>query len=201
MLRAARSGTCFRPTGWTARSPDSAPPPSAPPSPSSALSAWSGGSPLAVAVNLAYPIGDLLLLAWSSAAPRCSRPGNPRGACLPARLVVNAAGDTFNLLDKSVARSTASINALAWPIAILLLSHVGVVRPRGRATLRRERPPGFAPAGVGAAAGLAILFVGSLIRSARSPWVSHRHPPGRRHPAGALGARLRTSPRNATARP
>jgi hypothetical protein len=83
-----------------------------------------GISPLAVAVDLAYPIGDVLLLALVVGGT----------ALLPGRRVpwllfalaclINAVGDTFNLLGSAGTSSALGdiSNAVAWPVAILLMS-------------------------------------------------------------------------------
>jgi len=123
-----------------------------------------GSSWTAVAVDLAYPIGDVILLALVVGGTAILP-----GRRLPWMLVatacaVNAVGDTFNL----VALSTTSpaigsiFNGVAWPTAILLMS-MSVWVPGGkRDLLAGGRMPSFLLPGVGALAGFTILFVGTL---------------------------------------
>jgi diguanylate cyclase len=121
----------------------------------------SDATTLGVAINLIYPIGDVLLLGLvvggSAVLP---------GRRLPWLLfatacLVNGIGDTFNLFDSS-AQVGLIFNGIAWPTAITLMS-ISVWVPHGRRDiLANEKPPGFVLPGVGAVAGLVILVVGAL---------------------------------------
>ncbi len=120
----------------------------------------------AVAVDLAYPIGDAILLALVVGGT----------AILPGRRVpwlmfatacaVNAVGDTFNLVGLSHAPSAVGsvIDGVAWPTAILLMSMSVWVTGGKRDLLAGGKMPGFLLPGFGALAGLVILFVGTLNR-------------------------------------
>lgn len=126
-----------------------------------------GGHPLTTAMDLAYPIGDVLLLALvvGGTAMRSVRTRMKAkwlfvaGAC-----TINAVGDTFNLLHSSAGASPvgAAFNATAWPIAILLMSLAVWLPAEERAVAATEVPAGFALPGLAALAGLVILTVGSL---------------------------------------
>ena len=133
-----------------------------------------GSTPTAVAVNLAYPIGDAILLALVVGGT----------AILPGRRLpwflfatacaVNAVGDTFNLVSLSTTTSATTsalgsvFDGIAWPIAILLIS-ISVWVPGGkRDLLAGGKMPGFVLPGFGALAGLVILFVGTLARHVNS---------------------------------
>jgi diguanylate cyclase len=121
-------------------------------------------STLGVAVNLVYPIGDVLLLALVVGGT----------AVLPGRRLpwllfatacgINTIGDTFNLFGAAGASSQVGdlFNGIAWPTAIFLMS-ISVWAPAGRRDLvETGRMPGFVLPGAGAAAGVVILLYGAL---------------------------------------
>jgi diguanylate cyclase (GGDEF)-like protein len=122
-------------------------------------------SAAAAAVNLAYPIGDvlLLLLVVGGTAVMSGRRKAP-WLLLAAGFSVNVFGDTANLLQPSVASShlVVIINAVAWPTSSALLSAAMWLRPGLADPLAAERPPGFVLPGLAAGAGLTILFTGTL---------------------------------------
>jgi diguanylate cyclase len=119
-----------------------------------------GGGGLAVATNLAYPVGDLLLLALvvGSAAMLAGRSRAP-WVLLATGMALNAVGDTFNLFGSGIGASHVGIvvDGIAWPTAILLVS-MAMWAPRGHADpLALQRPTGFVLPGMAAAASLVIL--------------------------------------------
>jgi diguanylate cyclase (GGDEF)-like protein len=119
-----------------------------------------GGSSLAVATNLAYPVGDLLLLALvvGSAAMLAGRSRAP-WILLATGMAVNAVGDTFNLFGSGIGASHLGIvvDGVAWPCAILLVS-MAVWIPRGHADLLAlQKPTGFVLPGLAALSSFAIL--------------------------------------------
>ncbi len=126
-----------------------------------------GSAPQAVAVNLAYPIGDVILLALVVGGTAILRGRRLPWLLFAAACAVNAVGDTFNLVSLSHAATTTSavgsvIDGVAWPTAILLMS-MSVWVPGGRRDLvTGGKLPGFMLPGLGALAGLTILFVGTL---------------------------------------
>lgn len=131
----------------------------------SAIVRHTGNSPLAAAVNLAYPVGDvlLLLLVAGGTAVMSGRRKAP-WLMLAAGLSANVLGDTANLFASSVGGSHMGvvINAAAWPTSTLLLSAAMWVRPGLADPLAEQRTPGFVLPGAAATAGLAILLLGTF---------------------------------------
>jgi diguanylate cyclase len=124
-----------------------------------------GGGALAVATNLAYPVGDLLLLALvvGSAAMLAGRSRAP-WILLATGMAVNAAGDTFNLFGSGIGASHVgvAINGIAWPTSILLIS-MAVWVSRGHADpLALQIPTGFLLPGLAAVSSLGILVFGTF---------------------------------------
>jgi diguanylate cyclase (GGDEF)-like protein len=124
-----------------------------------------GGDPLAVATNLAYPIGDLLLLVLvaGGTAALSGRRKAP-WLLLAGGIGLNVAGDTFNLFHSSVGTSHVGsvVNGIAWPAAILLMSVAVWLRPGHSNPLTLQKPTGFLLPALAAVAGLVILVIGTL---------------------------------------
>lgn len=123
-----------------------------------------GGSGLAVATNLAYPVGDMLLLVLvaGGATMLAGRRRTP-WFLLAGGIALNVAGDTFNLFQSSVGASHvgAVTNGIAWPAAILLMSMAVWVRPGHANPLALQKPAGFVLPGIAAVAGLGVLVTGT----------------------------------------
>jgi len=123
-----------------------------------------GGSAAAVATNLAYPLGDVLLLGLVVAGTVLLS-GRRRHAwyLVATGCAVNAAGDTFNLLHGAGAPALGSIvDAVAWPTSLLLMS-IAVWLPEGALDpLAESGTPGFLLPGAGAVGALSVLLLGSL---------------------------------------
>ena len=121
-----------------------------------------GGSAAGVAVNLAYPVGDVLLLGLvvGGAAIVPGRRKLP-WLLLAAGYALNTAGDVFNVLG-TTSHLGDVLNDIAWPIAILLVSLAMWVRTPAGKPLVSEEPPGFTLPALAAASALLILFVGSM---------------------------------------
>jgi diguanylate cyclase (GGDEF)-like protein len=121
-----------------------------------------GESAAGVAVNLAYPVGDVLLLGLvaGGAAIVSGRRKLP-WLLAAAGYALITVGDMFNLLGtQSFIGGFA--DAIAWPLSILLVSiAVWVQSPAARPSLS-EKPPGFALPALAAASALVILFLGSM---------------------------------------
>ncbi|MDQ6855466.1 MAG: bifunctional diguanylate cyclase/phosphodiesterase [Candidatus Dormibacteraeota bacterium] len=124
-----------------------------------------GASPTEVATNLAYPVGDLLLLALVVGVTAVL-PGrrHSQWILLALACAINAAGDTANLL-----RSPGSgwgfatvFDAVAWPSSILLISLALWLPGRSGRLGDTSKPPGMLLPGLGAASGLGILLFGSF---------------------------------------
>jgi diguanylate cyclase (GGDEF)-like protein len=121
-----------------------------------------GGDPLSVATNLAYPVGDVLLVALvvggTAILPNRKR---LQWVLLGGACSVNAIGDTFALFQTSSKVGTV-FNAVAWPTALLLIALSVWLRPAYADPLAEQRAPGFLLPGLGALAALTILVVDSV---------------------------------------
>ena len=128
----------------------------------SAIVRQTHASGLGVAVNLAYPVGDvlLLLLVVGGTAVMSGRRKAP-WLLLAAGFTINVLGDTSNLLQ-SASHLGVVINSAAWPISSAMLSGAMWLRPGLTDPLAEQKPPGFLLPGLAAGAGLTILFVGTL---------------------------------------
>jgi diguanylate cyclase (GGDEF)-like protein len=121
-----------------------------------------GGGVAAVATNLAYPLGDVLLLAMvvGGSAVLSGRRGRA-WLFLAAGCALNGIGDTFNLFGSSGHVGTV-VDGVAWPTAIWLMSMAVWLRPGRADVLGRGPAPGFLLPGLGAASALAVLLLGSM---------------------------------------
>jgi diguanylate cyclase (GGDEF)-like protein len=123
-----------------------------------------GGSVATAATNLAYPIGDLLLLSLVIGgtvllAGRSTWPW----FLLAAGISLNVIGDTANLFSSSTifaSKLGSDFNAVAWPASILLMSMSVWLKPRTLDPLRAQRVAGVALPSAAAIGGLAILLIG-----------------------------------------
>lgn len=124
-----------------------------------------GGNATTVATDLAYPIGDALLL-MLVVGGTAMIPGrkSPQWLLIACAIACTAVGDTFNLFASSGATSHLGtiLNGIAWPCAILLISIAVWVRPLQSSPLAPSRAAGFLLPGLGACAGLSILLVDTL---------------------------------------
>lgn len=123
-----------------------------------------GGGASTVAINLAYPLGDVLLLALVVGGTVLLS-GRRRTAwyLVAAGCAVNAAGDSFNLFHRVGAPVLGSIvDAIAWPTSLFLMSIAVWVREVSTDPLAETGAPGFLLPGAGAAAALAVLVFGGL---------------------------------------
>jgi diguanylate cyclase (GGDEF)-like protein len=123
-----------------------------------------GGSVGTAATNLAYPIGDLLLLSLVIGgtvllAGRSTLPW----FLLAAGISLNVIGDTANLFSSSTifaSKFGTDFNAVAWPASILLMAMSVWLKPRTLDPLRVQRVAGVALPSGAAVAALAILLIG-----------------------------------------
>jgi diguanylate cyclase (GGDEF)-like protein len=123
-----------------------------------------GGSAADVATNLAYPLGDVLLLTLVVTGTVLLS-GRRRGGwtLVAAGCALNAAGDTFNLFHGAGAPALGSIvDSLAWPGSLFLISIAVWLPDRPADPLAETATPGFLLPGAGAAAALSVLLLGSL---------------------------------------
>jgi diguanylate cyclase (GGDEF)-like protein len=125
----------------------------------------SGRDVLGTITNLAYPIGDVLLLGLvvGGFAVLSGTKREP-WALFAAGLSLNVLGDTSNLLQNSMGASKfgAILNGIAWPTSIVVMSMAVWLHDRRPHLLLPERQPGFVLPNVSAAAALVILFMASF---------------------------------------
>jgi diguanylate cyclase len=129
-----------------------------------------GGDPAATATNLAYPVGDVLLLSLIMGGSTVM-PGRRKAPWLlmAAGLAVNAVGDTANLFGTSFGASRIGFifNSIAWPASLLALSISVWLRSRPAGLQAVQKPASFIIPGISAACALAVLFVGNLHGTSR----------------------------------
>jgi diguanylate cyclase (GGDEF)-like protein len=138
-----------------------------------------GGSSLATATNMAYPVGDLLmLLLVIGGTVLLSGRGTGQWYLLATGLTVIVIGDTFNLFSSSALVSRYgnfgnNFNSLAWPTAVFLMSLSVWLPSHFLDPLRPQKASGFFLPGLAAAAGLFILVAGTLNHISRAAlWLS-----------------------------
>lgn len=123
-----------------------------------------GGVTLSSATSMAYPTGDLVLLALAVSGMAAVPKGRRQVLVLAAVAVsINAVGDTFNLLQPNSELGYVT-NAAAWPFALLILSISAWVHPIRAGESHATRGAGFALPTVGAAAGFVVLASASVAR-------------------------------------
>jgi diguanylate cyclase len=125
----------------------------------------SGSGPLGTVTNLAYPIGDLLLL--SLVIGGCAVLFGSRKApwlLLASGIALNVVGDTSNLLQGSfgATRFGFIMNAISWPTSIVLMSMAVWLRRRPSRPLTSPRSSGFVLPNLAVVCALVILVVGSV---------------------------------------
>jgi len=122
------------------------------------------GSPAEVAVNLAYPVGDLLLLALAVGA-LVIVPGWPlRLITLVSGCLVLAIGDTVYLFESSAGTYRAGgILDASWMTALFLLSLTVWQRVAVRRPGEETSAPGFVLPAVAATSAVMIMFVGNWV--------------------------------------
>jgi diguanylate cyclase (GGDEF)-like protein len=124
-----------------------------------------GGSALGDAVNLAYPVGDLLLFSLMiGGTVLLSGRGSMPWFVLAAGISLNIVGDTFSLFSSGILNSQFDNNftAFAWPASIVLMSMSVWMKPRKLDPLLELRTAGFMLPTLAAGAGLVILVTGTV---------------------------------------
>lgn len=124
-----------------------------------------GKGVVATVTNLAYPIGDVLLLGLVIAGfALLSRRSKGPWVLLAGGMALNVIGDTANLFQKTFGTTRAgyAFDGIAWPVAIVAMSLAMWLRQRPGNPLQPEKPAGFAFPNLSAAAALMVLLTGSL---------------------------------------
>ena len=127
------------------------------------ISSSASGSPLAVATLLAYPIGDLVLLAMVvGALAMLPTWRNAMWLILALGCALDAIGDTVYLFQTSAdTYQVGTILDATWPVAIFLISLAMWQRSANTIRSALIRPRFMLPV-IGATCGLVVLFRGSL---------------------------------------
>jgi methyl-accepting chemotaxis protein len=123
-----------------------------------------GGGNESVAVNLVYPVGDLLLFGLTVIGIRLLPPGRrARWYLIAAAGAINAAGDIAALFGGLATTNVGwFLNAIAWPASLLMISAAVWIAPDPDVPVRENRSSGFAVPTIASGLALLILFVGSL---------------------------------------
>jgi len=120
------------------------------------------GASLGAATNLAYPVGDLLLLgivAGSSVV--VTGRGRTTLGLIATGLAINAAGDTFTFVGGG-SQLGAVVNGVAWPASLLVFAmSMWVGTGGGASRFSWQKLSGFVLPGFVTCASLAILVVGN----------------------------------------
>ncbi len=128
------------------------------------IAAASGGGTEFAAVNLVYPVGDLLLLGLTVLGIAMLPAGRRARWCLIAVAGANnAAGDTCALFNGLLATDVGwFLNVVAWPVSLLLISSAVWLTRDPDVPVKENTSSGFRIPAVASGLALAILFVGSL---------------------------------------
>ncbi len=123
-----------------------------------------GGSPAEVATNVAYPVGDLVLLALVVGALTVLPTWrNPQLLVLALGCGLLAVGDTVYLFQSSA--GTYQVGTLldaTWPVALVLMSGAVWLRSAPATVAAAPQTVQFVLPTVAAGCGLAVLFEGAL---------------------------------------
>ncbi len=121
-----------------------------------------GGGNESVAINLVYPVGDLLLFGLTVFGVRLLPAGQrARWWLIALAGLANAAGDTSALFGDP-GNIGWFLDSMAWPVSLLLISAAVCLAPDPVVPAQENRSSGFAVPAVASAFALLILFVGSL---------------------------------------
>jgi hypothetical protein len=123
-----------------------------------------GGDTASVAINLVYPIGDVLLFVLVVVGILLL-PAERRGRwyLMAAACLVNTSGDVCALFPGLQATRFGYVcNAVAWPTSLLLLSLSVWIRSRPSRTELEEIKPGFVLSSLAACSALLIVLFASV---------------------------------------
>ncbi len=127
-----------------------------------AIASAAGGGNESVAINLVYPVCDLLLFGLTLFGARLLPAGQRARWCLIALAgLANAAGD-ISALFGDPGNLGWFLDSMAWPVSLLLIAAAVWLAPSPSAPAQENRSSGFAVPTAASAFALLILFVGSL---------------------------------------
>ena len=128
------------------------------------IASAAGGGNEAVAVNLVYPVGDLLLFGLTVLGLKLLPPGRrTRWYLLAAAGLVNAAGDISALFGGIIVTDVGwFLDAMAWPTSLLLITCAVWLAPDPGVPVQEYKSSGFTVPTVASVLALVILFLGSL---------------------------------------
>jgi len=116
----------------------------------------------AMAMNLAYPVGDLLLLGLvAGSVVVASSRARPALVLMGLGLAISATGDTFNFVGEA-SNVGQIVNAVAWPTSILVFAMSMWVRDDGSSLPSLKHLSGFFMPGLVTVSSLIILVVGNV---------------------------------------
>ncbi len=124
----------------------------------------SGAGTEGAAVNLVYPVGDLLLFGLTVLGIVMLPAGRrARWYLIAAAGLVNAAGDIAALFNGLVVTNVGwFLNTMAWPVSLLLISCAVWLAPDPGVAVKENTSSGFKVPALACVMALVILFVGSL---------------------------------------
>ena len=127
-----------------------------------AIASAAGGGNESVAINLVYPVGDLLLFGLTLFGLRLLPAGQrARWWLIALAGLANAAGD-ISALFGDPGNIGWFLDSMAWPVSLLLISAAVWLAPGASQPPQENRSSGFAVPAVASGLALIILFVGSL---------------------------------------
>src|SRR5579875_3235348 len=135
----------------------------------SGIASASGQGTEGAAVNLVYPLGDLLLAGLTTLGI-VMLPAGRRGRwwLLTAAGLINAAGDIAALFNGLVATNVGwFFNTIAWPASLLFISAAVWVARDPDVPVQENTASGFRIPTVASIFALVILFTGSLVHSSQ----------------------------------
>ena len=143
-----------------------------------AIEQSTGETGMRLAVNLAYPVGNvlLLLLVAGGSAVMSGRRKAP-WLLVAAGITLLVTGGTLNLLHSSIGGTSspgAILKAIAWPTSIFLMSLAMWLPPGRSSPLAIQKPPEFVLPALAAVVGSTVLLLGGVGASTRSRSVSPR---------------------------
>ncbi len=135
-----------------------------------AIAKTSGAGTESTAVNVIYPLGDLLLLGLATMPiMMLSKGQRARWYLIAGACVFNAAGDIAALFPGLVATHAGFFfNADAWPVSLFLISAAVWLAPSRSEAPSEESSTGFAIPAVAGVLALCVLFVSSLSHSSQA---------------------------------